>query len=149
MKKELTLKNDVIFKEFFARKGNEEFLVDFLNGLLGLEIQKIRITQEKDLERVSIEEKGGKLDLQATLNDGIIVSIEMQIQNRHNIKDRTLFYGSKVISSETRSGTRYEDMKETIMINILDFNITEFGEYVSKTAIVLDQHREYEISGIL
>ena len=28
------LKNDVVFKAFFSRKGNEEFLIDFLNALL-------------------------------------------------------------------------------------------------------------------
>ena len=28
--KEISLKDDVIFKAFFSRKGNEEFLVDFL-----------------------------------------------------------------------------------------------------------------------
>ena len=33
MQKRLNLKNDVIFKAFFARKGNEEFLIDFLNAL--------------------------------------------------------------------------------------------------------------------
>ena len=27
--KEISLKDDVIFKVFFSRKGNEEFLVDF------------------------------------------------------------------------------------------------------------------------
>ena len=32
--KTYNLKNDVIFQTFFARKGNEEFLIDFLNGLL-------------------------------------------------------------------------------------------------------------------
>ena len=31
--KTYNLKNDVIFQTFFARKGNEEFLIDFLNGL--------------------------------------------------------------------------------------------------------------------
>lgn len=28
--KRYNLKNDVIFKTFFSRKGNEEFLIDFL-----------------------------------------------------------------------------------------------------------------------
>ena len=36
--KRLNLKNDVIFKTFFSRKGNEKFLIDFLNALLKIEI---------------------------------------------------------------------------------------------------------------
>ena len=31
------------------------------------------------------------------------------------------------------------------MINILDYEMLEFDEYVSETAIVLEKHREYEI----
>ena len=44
--KRLNLKNDIIFKAFFSRKGNEEFLIDFLNALLKIDIQKIKIQEE-------------------------------------------------------------------------------------------------------
>lgn len=30
----MNLKNDIIFSTFFSRKGNEEFLIDFLEALL-------------------------------------------------------------------------------------------------------------------
>ena len=39
--KTYNLKNDVIFQTFFARKGNEEFLIDFLNGLLKKDIKQV------------------------------------------------------------------------------------------------------------
>ena len=58
--KRLNLKNDVIFKTFFSRKGNEEFLIDFLNALLKIEIKKIEIREEANLEKLSPEEKGRK-----------------------------------------------------------------------------------------
>ena len=38
IKKKLNLKNDVIFKTFFSRKGNEKYLIDFLNAVLKIEI---------------------------------------------------------------------------------------------------------------
>lgn len=47
----LNLKNDVIFKAFFSRKGNEEFLVDFLEAILSIKIETIKIEQEVDLGR--------------------------------------------------------------------------------------------------
>ena len=37
------IKNDVIFKELFSKKGNEEFLIEFLSNLLKIEIKKIEI----------------------------------------------------------------------------------------------------------
>ena len=58
--KRLNLKNDVIFKTFFSRKGNEEFLIDFLNALLKIEIKKIQIREEVNLEKLSPKEKGRK-----------------------------------------------------------------------------------------
>ena len=58
--KRLNLKNDVIFKTFFSRKGNEEFLIDFLNALLKIEIKKIQIREEANLEKLKPEEKGRK-----------------------------------------------------------------------------------------
>ena len=42
-KQKLNLKNDIIFKAFFSRKGNEKYLIDFLNSILKIEITKIEI----------------------------------------------------------------------------------------------------------
>ena len=139
------LKNDIIFKAFFGRKGNEEFLIDFLSAILHIKIEKIKVREEVDLEKLNPEEKGGRLDLQATLNDGIIVNIELQIENKHNIEKRTTFYSSKVISMETERGTDYKDINQVIMINILDYELFGFDEYISETKVVLDKHRDYEV----
>ncbi len=139
------LKNDIIFQTFFARKGNEEFLIDFLNALLKTNIKSIEIREKVNLERLSREEKGGRLDLQATLEDGTIVSIEMQLKNEYNFEERTTLYAGKVISRETERGTDYEDIKQIIMINILGFNMLDVEDYISETAIVLDKHRDYEV----
>ena len=143
--KKYNLKNDVIFQTFFARKGNEEFLIDFLNALLNKNIQKIEIREEVNLERLKREEKGGRLDLQAKLEDGTIVSIEMQIRDEGNFKERTTLYAGKVEARETKKGTDYEDISQIIMINILGFNLLDVYDYISETAIVLDKHRNYEV----
>ena len=141
----LNLKNDVIFKTFFSRKGNEEYLIDFLNALLKIEIEKIEIKEEVNLEKLGQEEKGGRLDLQAKLNNGIIVNIEMQIRNKKDIEKRTMVYAGKTISRETKKGGEYKEIKQVIMINILDYEFLGFDEYISETVTVLDKHREYEM----
>lgn len=139
------LKNDVIFNTFFSRKGNEEFLIDFLQALLKIEITKIEIREQVNLEKLAQDEKGGRLDLQAELNNGIIINIELQIKNQNNMGNRTLLYGAKTISKEVKRGTDYKDIKQIIMINILDYEMLGFDEYVSETVTVLDKHRECEI----
>lgn len=143
------LKNDIIFKTFFSRKGNEIFLKDFLNALLGIEIEKISIREEVNLEQLYVDEKGGRLDLQAELNDGIIVDIELQIENKHNIEKRTTTYSSKTMSRNIGRGEKYEDIKQVIMVNILDYNLFEYEEYVSNTVTVLREHRECEVISLI
>ena len=116
--KKYNLKNDIIFKAFFSRKGNEIFLIDFLEALLNIKIEEIKIKEEVNIEQLAAEEKGGRLDLQAKLNDGVIVNIELQMRNYFNIEERTTLYSSKVISRETERGSSYNDISKVIMINI-------------------------------
>ena len=143
--KKYNLKNDIIFKAFFSRPGNEIYLIDFLEALLGIKIEQIKIKEEVNLRQLSTVEKGGRLDLQAKLNDGVIVNIELQMKNNLDITERTTFYSSKVISQETERGSSYSDINKVIMINILGYNLLEFDEYISETVIVLDKHRDYEM----
>ena len=141
--KKLNLKNDIIFKAFFGKKGNEEFLIDFLEALLKIKITKIEIQEDVNLEQLSVEEKGGRLDIQAILNDGVIANIEMQVRNNHNMEVRTTFYASKIMSRETSRGEDYRSIKKIILINILGYNMfKKYDEYIHKTALVLDEHRE-------
>ena len=144
-RKEYDLKNDVIFTTFFSRKGNEEFLIEFLSALLEIEITEIEIREEVNLERLAQMEKGGRLDLQARLNTGVIVNIEMQIENQHNIEERSLMYGAKTLSREMKRGTDYSSIEQIIMINILDYEALKVEDYISQSITVLEKHREYEV----
>ena len=144
--KKLDLKNDIIFKAFFSKKGNEEYLIDFLSALLKIKIKKILIKEEVSLQQLSKTEKGGRLDLQAILDNDIIVNIELQMKNNHNIEKSTIAYAGKVIARENYLGIHYEKMKKVIMINILGYNMFDgIEDYISKTVIVLDKHRNYEV----
>lgn len=67
------------------------------------------------------------------------------MKNHYNIEPRSVTYASKVISRDTSKGTKYEDIKDVIMINILGYDLFDFDEYISKTKIVLDKHRDYEV----
>ena len=142
----LNLKNDIIFKAFFGRKGNEKYLKDFLESMLKIEINKIEVQDEVSVEKLFQEEKGGRLDLVATLNDGIKVNIEMQVRPKKDFIERTLIYSSKIIAREEGKGLRYNKLKKVIMINILDFKLfKETEDYINESVIVLKNHREREI----
>lgn len=147
--KRYNLKNDVIFKAFFAKKGNEQFLIDFLIGLLKIEIKEIKVEEEADILKFNNLEKGGRIDLQATLGDGTIVSIEMQVKNKNDIEKRSEFNASGVLRNKTEQGTEYINIKQVIMINILDYSFLDIEDYVSETTTVLNKHREYELPSLI
>lgn len=147
--KRYNLKNDVIFKAFFAKKGNEQFLIDFLTGLLKIEIKEIKVEEEADILKFNNLEKGGRIDLQATLGDGTIVSIEMQVKNKNDIEKRSEFNASGVLRNKTEQGTEYINIKQVIMINILDYSFLDIEDYVSETTTVLNKHREYELPSLI
>ena len=46
---ELNLKNDVVFKAFFTKKGNEKYLKSFLESILKEEIDEIEIIRRSKL----------------------------------------------------------------------------------------------------
>lgn len=46
---EFNLKNDIIFKAFFTKKGNEKYLKSFLESLLNEQIDEIEIMRRSKL----------------------------------------------------------------------------------------------------
>jgi predicted transposase/invertase (TIGR01784 family) len=140
-----TLKDDVAFKVFFGKPGNEKFLKSFLEALLNVKINKIEIMQEASLKQLNLKYKNGRLDIKATINNSEIVNIEMQVGNNHNMNKRTLYYGSRLVSEQLASGDVYEDIKPVILINILNFNFLDVLEYHTETVLVAKEHRDYEI----
>ena len=47
---ELNLKNDVIFKAFFTKKGNEKYLKSFLESIIKEQIEIIRRSKFKAIK---------------------------------------------------------------------------------------------------
>ena len=107
MKDLLSVKTDFVFNRLFSKKGNESMLIDFLEAILEIPINKIEIIPEARLERLSKKNKYGILDIKATLNDGIIVNIEMQVIDNKDIEKRSLFYAGKLMSEQLVSGEKY------------------------------------------
>ena len=61
----------------------------------------------KETKEISLkDEKGGSIDLQAELNDGILVNVELQVKKKESFENRTVFYGSKMIARETKRRNR-------------------------------------------
>ena len=144
--RKLVMKDDIMFKAFFSRAGNEKFLKSFLNAILGEEIKIKKVIHDARLEQMAREEKYGILDLDVELENGKIINIEMQMKNNNNMEERTTFQAGKKISEQLEIGYNYKQLKKVIIISILNYNFINLPEYVTKTIRVADKHREYEIN---
>lgn len=120
--------NDFVFKKLFAKKGNEDLLIDLLNSILNIKISKIEISKDVTLEKEMINNKLGILDIKATINSSDIINIEMQVQDQNNMIERSLYYWTGLFHENLITGEDYIDNKKVICINILNFNIFEDGE---------------------
>ena len=123
--KKLVMKDDIMFKAFFSRAGNEKFLKRFLNAILGEEIKIKKVIHDARLEQMAREEKYGILDLDVELEDGKIINIEMQMKNNNNMEERTTFYAGKKISEQLEIGYNYKELKKVIIISILNYNFID------------------------
>ena len=54
---EISLKLDVVFKQFFSKKGNEELLEDFLSSILGRKVKCKAIIKEARIGQKRPDEK--------------------------------------------------------------------------------------------
>jgi predicted transposase/invertase (TIGR01784 family) len=104
-----------------------------LNALLErTEKEKIRHIEYVDTKLSDIEavdDKVGILDVRVITEKGIHINVEIQLINRYNMVNRTLFYWSRLYSSQIKRGENYKNLRKTITINILNFNYIESEKY--------------------
>lgn len=125
----IPITNDYIFKKIFAKKGNESILKDFLIAILEIPIEKVEVQTEVSLEKQLEENKLGRLDIIAVLNDNTIVNIEMQVSNQYNFIERSLYYWSGNYYNDLKAGRDYRKVKKTITINILNYELFSEGPF--------------------
>lgn len=97
--------------------------------MLDVPVDTIKNVEIIDNEIVldTIEKKFSRLDLLLQINNEYI-NIEIQVNNYNDFKERTLFYWSKVYSNQLGKSEDYISLKDTITINIIDFNLFDCSE---------------------
>jgi predicted transposase/invertase (TIGR01784 family) len=120
----VNLRVDYAFKRLFGVEGNEDILIGFLNAVLQSSIDEEITSLHLDDPHLPREQKDDKLsilDLRATLNSGIKINIEIQVRDKKDMIERSLFYWSGMYYSQMTQGMKYKELRPTICINIVDF----------------------------
>ncbi len=118
------LKLDVVFKRVFGEEKNIALTKALISDLLEIpreEIQNVKILNV-EIPPERWRQKFNRLDLQLQVDDKI-VNVEMQVRGEKSFRDRSLFYWSRIFTRDLKTGEVYKQLKQTICVNILDFDL--------------------------
>ena len=117
--------NDAVFKTVFANEQHKDLTLSLINSVFEFEgtaqIQDIAFL-DREIDADSIWGKEVRLDLLGQAMDGTKVNIEVQVNRAEEMGRRSLYYWSRLYNDLQR-GEVYTDLKRTVAINILDFNL--------------------------
>ncbi|KWZ85979.1 Rpn family recombination-promoting nuclease/putative transposase [Heyndrickxia coagulans] len=123
-KEYLDLKMDFMFKQLFGHPSRKNITIAFLNDLLNRKGQdRIVDVQYENTERIKSDPDGktGRLDILVYTSNHERINVEIQVENQHNMRERVLYYWTKLFSSTLEAGQNYTELVPTIMISILNY----------------------------
>lgn len=137
----ISASHDVVFKALFVR--NPDILRAFLRDILDLPItdnDKITILNPELIPDFS-EGKLSRLDIHVEMKNRRF-NIEMQARKNGFSAERVLYYWAELYSEKFESGGKYEELEQTISINVLGFKFLNCENYHSSYSILEDSRYE-------
>ncbi len=143
-RKLLSPKLDVIFQALFGEVGNERITKKFLEAILDRKLEEIDLSGNIVLRRENIEDKMGVLDVLVKINKNEYCNVEVQLIEKDKLLERILYYWARIYTKNLKSGNDYINLKKTIEVLIVNFEIKELKEleYHSKWKIIEEKDRK-------
>jgi predicted transposase/invertase (TIGR01784 family) len=113
--------NDFVFKKVFGE--NMVILKDLFKAMLTLPAEDYEslTVVDPNLDREFLEDKLGVLDVKVLTGSGKVIDIEVQIKPQRALWERMLFYTSRMVVEQVKSGYQYDQIHRVISILITDF----------------------------
>ena len=90
-----------------------------------------------------MEDKACILDVRAREVGGSLFNIEVQVAKQFDYKERTLLYGSTMISEQPNAGKRYHELVKCVHISLVDFTLfPDHRDMVSRFCLYDVKHKE-------
>jgi predicted transposase/invertase (TIGR01784 family) len=119
-------KVDFVFKLLFGNEQDTSFLISFLNAALELsgekQINSVMILNPMN-DKENESDKFSIMDVKAETDDHTVINIEIQLRDEHDMRQRTVFYLSRMIARRLKEGDQYQELTKTVAINILNFDL--------------------------
>ena len=122
----LNKKNDCFVRYLFSDKGNENIVLDFINGVMidsnFKTFSNVEILNPFNLKKY-LDGKESIVDVKCITEDNEIVIIEIQLQGNQYFIGRSLYYWANSYSSLLNKSDNYTKLAPVIGMNILDFTV--------------------------
>jgi len=142
-------KNDLAFKKLFGDEEHSEILISFLNAVLDFKeeqaIVEVSLVNPYQVPRIP-ELKETILDIKAKNQKGESFIVEMQKKDLGDFTKRSLYYTSKAYVEQLSKGKDYTRLKRVYFIGLLNFNIFENKNYISRHLIVNQETQTQDLS---
>lgn len=119
----LSPKSDYIFKLLFANNRNINALGNFLQAVLDLPSEDYDrlVVVDPHLSPDADGDKTGILDVKVHTKTGKIIDIEIQLLPFSEMRERVVFYTSKMVTGQIGRGQDYDTIKRVVSIVITDY----------------------------
>jgi len=111
-------KSDFWFKKIFGE--HKDICKDFIESITGLCIQSLEYGNTESLGDLF----GAKkicFDVNAVIDNGMRVNIEMQVEGRQENVDRFALYATRYHGFQLKAGESYDKVTKTIVIHVFDY----------------------------
>ena len=145
-------KSDPIFKMIFGDPENKTALVGLLREIIDIpeeEYAHIEII-DPNLRVNKSYGKSGILDIKLTTKSGQRINVEIQIRKASDLKQRILFYASKMIAEQLKEGQKYNKIRKVISIMICtDHNLIEDSKEYHNRYFLYDKNTNSTFTDLL
>ena len=130
---DLKVSNDLIFQKIFGKVGNESITKRLLEKILGIKIKELTLNTNKRMQLHKLDNKTGRLDVKAELEDETTIHVEMQAKSYPYMEVRFVFYNDAVFLENIKMGKGYSfEKNKAIGILITDYDLGEITEGIEK-----------------
>jgi len=143
-------KYDFVFKYIFGNEKHKDLLAALLSDILAVpeeEFDGIEIINSELIKEFK-EDRKGILDVRVRTKLGKQIDVEIQILPTEYMAERTIFYWSKMYTSQIKPGDTYDKLKKCVTINIVDFKCTPLKKLYSSYHLTEDE-TGYRLTDIL
>ena len=146
----LTLRNDYLFKLLLGLEGNKACLQDFLECVLDMQSGTITDLEllDKELDKDTVNDKTGILDVKLRLKNGTTIDIEIQNSWSAEFIPRTLFYWAKMYTEGFKEGEPYTNLTKCITINLVSQGF-KLNSQVHSVYSIFEQETHQRLTDLL